>query len=121
MDFVSMKFLGVDIDVKNLPELDTEFIPLGAFIDGYLRTAGVPVAFAVARPGGAVSVFDTFIHDTQDMREADRYFASRIVKFLLWAYGGAEVIVCGNEDIAGHIRREYSVGGALRYPRFRIL
>jgi len=111
MKEVSMLFLGIDIDTKNLPELDNSFVPLGAFIDGYLKTAKKPVAFVVVRSEKAISVFDTFIHGTSDMREVDQFFASRVVKFMLWAYGGYEILICGDEDIAAHLKEEYSDKG----------
>lgn len=106
-----MNFLGVDVNVKNTPELDKGFIPLGGFIDAYLKGAEKPVSFAVVNSNGEASVYDTFIHGTEKMRGADRYYAERLVKLLLWARGGGEVVVCGDEDIAGHIGREYSRGG----------
>jgi hypothetical protein len=107
-----MEFLGVSVTAKNLPVLDKGFIPFGAFIDGYLKNAKKPVTFAFTRPDGTVSTFDTFIHGTPDMREADKYFASRLVKLLLWIRGGAEITVCGDEGIAGHIENEYRKNGA---------
>jgi len=106
-----MKFLGVDFEVKNIPELDKGFIPLGSFFDGYLKGAKKPVTLAIKRPDGTTSIYDTFIHDTADMREADRFYISRLVKILLWIRGGASVIVCGDEQIAGHIKAEYCAGG----------
>lgn len=106
-----MNFLGVSVAVKNLPEFDGGFLPLGAFMDGYLKAAKKPITFAVVRPDGAMSTFDTFIHDTPGMHEADRFFASRIVKILLWIRGGAGVIVCGDEKIAAFIKNEYAENG----------
>lgn len=107
-----MEFLGVNVNVKNRPEYDNEFIPLGAFIDGYLKKAKKPITFAVARPDGTTSTFDTFIHGTPGMWDADIFFASRIVKLLLWTRGGVEVIVSGDEAVAGHIKNEYGENGA---------
>ena len=107
-----MKFLGIDIAIKHLPQLDVSFLPLGAFFEGYLKEAKKPVSFAVTRPGGAVSVYDTFIHDRPGSEEADKFYASRLVKLLLWVYGGVEIAVCGDEKIAQQIRQEYSQTGA---------
>ena len=34
-----MKYLGIDYSVRNLPELDPEFIPFGVWIDAYEKEA----------------------------------------------------------------------------------
>ena len=34
-----MKYLGVEINVKNIPELDRAFIPMGLFNKAFLKTA----------------------------------------------------------------------------------
>ena len=34
-----MKHLGIEIDVRNLPELDREFLPLYKFNTAFLKTA----------------------------------------------------------------------------------
>ena len=43
-----MDFLGVNLDIKNLPELDPEFIPLHRFNEAFLRGAEKPVGIARA-------------------------------------------------------------------------
>ena len=48
-----MEFLGVNLDIKNLPELDPEFIPLHRFNEAFLRGAEKPVGIALERAGGA--------------------------------------------------------------------
>ena len=106
-----MNFKGIEINVKNLPALDTGFIPMIAFYREFLKTAEKPISIAVRRNGGYVAVFDTFIHGTSDMAEADRFFAERICKFLLWAKGGYELVICGDYDTAAYIKEIYSDGG----------
>ena len=44
-----MKFLNVDIPVKNLPQLDPGFVPLGAFFQSYAKGAQKPLCIAVER------------------------------------------------------------------------
>ena len=46
-----MKHLGIEIDVRNLPELDQEFLPLYKFNTAFLKTAKKPVSVAVERAG----------------------------------------------------------------------
>ena len=78
-----MNHLGIEIPVKNLPELDPGFIPLGKFFTAFLRGASQPVSLAVERAGGEVAVYNTFIHGTPEMYEADKYYIDRLVKMLL--------------------------------------
>ena len=52
-----MKFLNVDIPVKNLPELDQGFVPLGLFFKEYSKNATKPLCIAVERSGGQVGVY----------------------------------------------------------------
>ena len=106
-----MNFLGIDVNVKNMPLLDGNYIPFGAFMDKYLEGAKKPVSFAVVRNRGLVSVFDTRIYGTDDMRAADMFYAERLVKFLLWARGGAEIVVYGDRGVADFLRNEYSAEG----------
>ena len=47
-----MKFLNVEIPVKNLPELDEGFVPLGLFFKSHQALAKKPVCIAVERSGG---------------------------------------------------------------------
>lgn len=103
-----MTFLNVEVKVKNLPELDPGFIPLGAFIDTYLETAKKPLSVAVFRNRGLVSVYDTFVHGTKEMRNADFFYVERLVKMLLWMRGGAKVVIYGDDEIAAYVAEAYS-------------
>jgi len=106
-----MKFLNTSVAIKHLPSLDPGFIPFGAFMNGFLQTAKKPVAIAIYRNDGLVSVYKTFVHGTPDMAEADRYYAERLVKFLLWQKGGAEIVIYGDDEIAAHIAQVFRSGG----------
>ena len=44
-----MKFLNVEIPVKNLPELDQGFVPLGLFFKHHQMVAQKPLCIAVER------------------------------------------------------------------------
>ncbi|MDO4984047.1 MAG: ROK family protein [Eubacteriales bacterium] len=92
-----MNFLGVEIEIKNLPELDREFIPLHKFNKAFLAFAGKPVGIAVERAAGEMASVQTFIYGTDEMREADRYYIRRLVKTLLWMKGGFRVYVTDRE------------------------
>ena len=44
-----MKYLGIDYSVRNLPELDPDFIPFGVWIDAYEKGAAQPLTIAIER------------------------------------------------------------------------
>jgi len=110
-----MDLFGISTDIKNLPPLDPGFIPFGAFIDSFLKTAKKPIAIAIHRNEGFVSVYHSFVHGTPKMADADRYYIERLVKFLLWQKGGAEIAIYGDDKLAAHISKAYSVGGARKF------
>ncbi len=107
-----MIFLGIDFEVKNKPILDETFIPLAKFNSAFLKTAKKPISIAIYRNADLVSVYDTFIHGTQELQQADRYYIERTVKFLLWAKGGFKIIIFGDKDMADYIAGVYSPTGA---------
>jgi len=106
-----LKLYGVEFEVKNLPPLDKEYIPLAKFNEAFLKTAKKPLNVAVERNDGLVSVFKTFVHGTEDMREADCFYVERLVKFLLWSKGGFKVFICGDNAVADYVKAAYAKGG----------
>lgn len=106
-----MKIYGIDVNIKNIPVLDQTFIPLSAFNEAFLKTAKKPISIAVERSAGLTSVYDTFIHGTDDKADADNYYIDRLVKFLLWAKGGFKVFICGDENVYNYIAKTYSKEG----------
>ncbi len=118
-----MQYLGVTYSMKNVPELDPGFIPFGVWADAYRTGAKQPIAIAVERDKGNISVRKTFIHGTEAMAEADYRYVERYVKFLLWSIGGFKVYVCGCSDLAKRLQAAYSVSGdrAFDYDFFQKL
>ena len=110
-----MNYLGIEVPVANTPELDPGFIPLGKFFDAFLKDARRPLSLAVERAGGEVAVYNTFIHGTPDMAEADRYYVDRLVKMLLWMKGGFKVYVSGSEAMYESVRDAYRPGGTREF------
>ena len=113
----TMKFLNVEIPVKNLPELDEGFVPLGLFFKSHQALAKKPVCIAVERSGGQVDVYEAKIIGTPEMQEADEYCIDRLVKFLLWSRGGYKVTVCGDEAMAKAVRDAYTDTGARAFDK----
>ncbi len=112
-----MKFLNVDIPVKNLPELDQGFVPLSLFFKNYEAGAAKPLCIAVERSGGQIGTYETKIYGTPEMAEADAYYVDRMVKFLLWSWGGFKVIICGDDTVAEKIKAAYSENGSRAFDK----
>lgn len=112
-----MKAHGLTISVKNLPVLDTGFIPMAAFCRDFEKSAenGREIAVAVERNQGQVAVRRFRIHGTEEMNEADKVYVDRTVKMLLWAYGGFKVMICGDEAMAATIAKAYAPGGTREF------
>lgn len=107
-----MNFLGIETSVKNIPELDPGFIPMYKFNHAFLADAKKPVGIAVERADGEMASVHTFIHGTDELREADRYYIRRLVKSILWMKGGFKVYVSGDEDIYKYLCGCFSAEGS---------
>ena len=118
-----MNYLGIDFNIKHIPSLDEGFIPFGIWAEAYLKDAEQPIAIAVERNDGHVSVRRTFIHGTAEFSDADYRYVERYVKFLLWSIGGFKVSICGASDIAKKLQKAYSADGerAFDYDFFQKL
>ena len=110
-----MKYLGIEYSLKHLPELDQGFIPFGVWSEAYLKGAAQPLAIAVERDKGHISVRETKIYGTPDMAEADYRYVERFVKFLLWSIGGFRVYICGCSEIAQRLKAAYTADGERQF------
>ena len=106
-----MQYLGVNYDIKHIPVLDPGYIPFGVWMQAYLKGAQRPLAIAVERTNGHITVRHTMIHGTPEMRDADYRYVERIVKFLLWSVGGFKVYICGCSELAQKLQASYKIGG----------
>ena len=108
-----MKHLGIEVSVKNIPLLDPCFIPLYQFNRAFLARADKPLDVAVERSNGQMAVWHTMVHGTPDMAEADEYYVERIIKTMLWMYGGFKVYLSGSESekLAQQMNVHYSAAG----------
>ncbi len=102
-----MFYHGIRYKIKNMPELDSDFIPFGVWMDAYLKEAKHPISIAVERNDGKIAVRNTRIYNTPGMATADYRFVERYVKFLLWSIGGFKVYLLGASDIARRLQRDY--------------
>ena len=99
-----------------LPELDPGFLPAALWNREYRKLAASlpshPLAVTVERANGAVSRFDTVVlEETPENAELNYRYVERLVKFMLWAYGGWRVTVAGAPLAAEKLRRTYSPEG----------
>ena len=106
-----MNYLGIDFKMGRSPELDPGFVPFGIWAEAYLQGATQPIAIAIERNEGQISVHHTKIHGTPEMAEADLRYVERYVKFLLWSVGGFRVSICGCSPIAQKMQAIYSMDG----------
>ena len=106
-----MQYLGITYKMKHAPKLDSTFVPFGVWSDAYRKSATTPIAIAVERNDGNISVRRTCIHGTAELAEADYRYVERYVKFLLWSIGGFRVYICGCSDIAKRLQSAYSQTG----------
>ncbi|MBR2503150.1 MAG: ROK family protein [Oscillospiraceae bacterium] len=105
-----MNRFGISVELKNVPVLDPEFMPLLKFNRAFLEGAKKPVSIAVERADGQTATTHTFIHGTPEMAEADRYYIDRIVKTALWMKGGYKIYV-NDQDIYNYLCSVYCKGG----------
>ena len=106
-----MQYLGISYEMKHAPKLDPGFIPFGVWCDAYRAQATQPIAIAVERNDGNISVRHTYIHGSEEMAAADYRYVERYVKFLLWSIGGFRVYVCGCSHLARRLQSAYSADG----------
>lgn len=98
------------MDLKNVPVLDKDFMPINRFNEEFLKTATKPVSVAVERADGQMATVHTHIHGTEEMRDADKYYIERLVKTILWMKGGFKVYI-DDETLADYLRSVYCAGG----------
>lgn len=105
----------MSIKLKIPAPLDPTFQPAVMFNRNYLakiRATGkaVPLIIGLEGEAGRISRHETFVSADTD---ADTLlFVERLVKFLLWAYGGWKIYFGGPQSLGEHIRKLYSKTGA---------
>jgi predicted NBD/HSP70 family sugar kinase len=109
---------AIAVSPKFRPVLDPEFVSAALWNRAFgaavkASGGGVPLALALERERGSVSVFRTTVlpHEGGNVPVNNRY-AERLLKFLLWQKGGFRVTVDGPPKIADYLRGVYSPGGA---------
>jgi predicted NBD/HSP70 family sugar kinase len=105
------------ITPKFRPVLDPEFVPAAlwnrAFARAVKESGGEPLALALERGGGSVSVFRTRVLPHRGVgAEWNQRYVERLLKYLLWQKGGHRITVAGEPALAEYLRGVYSPSGA---------
>lgn len=109
------------ISPKTLPVLDPDFKPAVLCNRAFLKAvddsgAGVPLLIAVERDNGKVSRFDTRCFDPRHPSAvANFFYIERLVKFLLWQFGGWRVIIHGPEELVHYLQCCYADTGIRQF------
>lgn len=110
--------IPADLRPGVVPPLDPGFRPASLWNRAYrdaVRASGSPqpLALALHRPNGCVSVFETaLLPHSAEFASLNEFYAERLLKFLLWQRGGHHVTVAGDPAIANFLARTYSPSGA---------
>ena len=100
--------------------LDPQFQPMAKVVAEYQRNVkaagGVPMVIAVERNKGYISTYKMEIYADGTGHDEENYgVAERIVKTLLWLYGGYKVTVAGSKYVYEHLKAAYRDGGAREF------
>jgi len=102
-------------------QLDPDFIPAALWNKAYhelvAKTEGSrPVRFAIERIEGTRWVRDCEMLPASDAFAADNLkYAERLIKFLLWSWGGSRVRIAGAPELVDSLAEIYSVNGARKF------
>ncbi len=105
-----MKFLNVSVPVQEIPSLDPSFIPLGKFNSAFLEGATEDFHIALERSSKQIATYITKIHVSPEMQEANRYYIRRLMKTMLWLYGGFRFYLCGNQQLITWMQEDFAPG-----------
>ncbi len=101
-------------------KLDSKFIPMIKVLNDYksavAQAESQKVVIAVERNKGYTARFEMDIFPDGTGHDEETYkIAERIIKTLLWAYGGYRVFVCGSKELYSRIAEDYKKGGAREF------
>ncbi len=100
-----------------IPPLDPAFQPAVLAVRGFLQAVAASggtqrLIIAIERGSGVVSTHETTVFaDGTGHDEENNTHVERLVKSLLWIYGGWKVTIAGSERIASFIAGAYAPGG----------
>jgi predicted NBD/HSP70 family sugar kinase len=111
----------IEVDPKYSPTLDKGFIPAKLWNDAYRKEARKhsgyrELVIRIGRPDGRAWVYRTpLLPDESRYLSTSLRYLERLMKTLLWAWGGHHVEIAGAPDLVKHLSAIYSVSGARRF------
>lgn len=103
------------------PRLDPDFLPAALWNRAYEKVVAadprsLPVRIAITRPTGTTWIHDTkILPDTAEHATDTWLYCERLIKFLLWAWGGSRVRIAGAPHIVEPLRQTYAPDGPRRF------
>lgn len=105
------------IEPKFRPALDPDFLPAVLWNQSYRQLASSEegsrvVRIAIERSSDERWVYDTaLLPDKEAYRSLNLLYLERLVKFLLWAWGGSRIRMSGAPEVVHTLKGIYSPGG----------
>lgn len=107
----------IKVSLKHKPKLDDRFIPAKLWNEHYKKlansTAGKRgIRIAMERPDGCRWVTETaLLPQSASGDPLTFYYCERLIKFLLWAWGGHRIRISGAPDVVSVLQKLYSSEG----------
>lgn len=111
------------MQLRFIPPLDSTFLPavlINQEFEKDARASGNPerLVFGLERLSGNLSRYETVIFPKTHPEEArNLFFADRLLKTLLWQFGGWRIFIGGPIEVANHLRKIYSENGSRAFDR----
>jgi predicted NBD/HSP70 family sugar kinase len=108
----------IAVNAQLRPKLDPNFLPASLWNAAYLKAAKAdakcrPVRISIERTEGNRWVYNTHLApDSPAYANDNLKYCERLIKFLLWAWGGSCVRIAGAPEIVAKLQRIYSKGNA---------
>ena len=102
------------IKPRVLPPLDGSFMPAVLWNHAFLDTVRnskkrIPLSIVIEKEGSSTSVYKTQVFSPESKFASLNYFyIERLVKTLLWIYGGYKITINGPAEIEEYIKKIYS-------------
>lgn len=112
-----MNLFNVNIANHTAATLDPNYIPMGKFCSSFLKTAEEEFHIGLEGNDGQMSTLSTKIHGTLSMAQADHYYLRRMMKTMLWLYGGFKFHLIGNNNMIHLLKKDFSDQGVQAFDR----
>ena len=100
--------------------LDHGFVPMSQFIKMFEESAKkeeyLPVGISIERAGGLITRFSTVCFgDESKYGDLNIFYIERIVKSVIWAYGGFKLTIGAPAYIGRAVKDQYAAGGKRQF------